>query len=314
MTTCLCAIVKNENSYICEWVDYHKQLGFNHIYIIDNNDKDGEKPEDVLQPYIQENYVTVINDRGDYRMFHMNLLYRYVYQRYMQKNYDWCAIIDLDEFFYLLDGFTNINVFLQQDKFMNADIISFSWQYYSTDNIDDLFLQRDSNVLDRFNTPSNYVGTPRIKDIIEYKSIINCKTVSANHIKRLHSIATKNPDPQKNDGLPTGYRHIYADGKIVPNENDYQLQHLNCGFIKHIRYKSIEEFFNNKIRKNSAGDIGKDKKLYMDMRVSEWLNVFYQMQLDIFKTDKIKQELFISKFKDLIIQLKKNNYIQNYDY
>ena len=36
----LCVIGKKENKYAKEYVDYYKSIGFSHIFIYDNNDKD----------------------------------------------------------------------------------------------------------------------------------------------------------------------------------------------------------------------------------------------------------------------------------
>jgi hypothetical protein len=40
-------------------------LGYNHIFIYDNNDKDGERLEDVIQKYIDEGFVSITDYRGD---------------------------------------------------------------------------------------------------------------------------------------------------------------------------------------------------------------------------------------------------------
>ena len=44
----LCVIGKKENKYAKEYVDYYKSIGFSHIFIYDNNDKDDERFEEVL--------------------------------------------------------------------------------------------------------------------------------------------------------------------------------------------------------------------------------------------------------------------------
>ena len=36
MKTCICAIIKDEQDYIEEWLDYHLGLGFNHIYLYED--------------------------------------------------------------------------------------------------------------------------------------------------------------------------------------------------------------------------------------------------------------------------------------
>ena len=56
---CLCVIGKNENLYVKEFVTYYKNLGYNHIYIYDNNDVNGERFEDVLDDEIKSNFVTI---------------------------------------------------------------------------------------------------------------------------------------------------------------------------------------------------------------------------------------------------------------
>ena len=50
----LCMICKLENLYIQEFMDYYKKLGYNHIFIYDNNDINGERFEDVIQKEIEK--------------------------------------------------------------------------------------------------------------------------------------------------------------------------------------------------------------------------------------------------------------------
>ena len=38
LTTALCAIARHEEDYLAEWIDYHLALGFDHIFIYDNDD------------------------------------------------------------------------------------------------------------------------------------------------------------------------------------------------------------------------------------------------------------------------------------
>nr|WP_054757862.1 glycosyltransferase family 2 protein [Liquorilactobacillus satsumensis] len=47
----LCSIIKNEAPYISEWIDYHKKIGIQHLYIYDNDSDDGL--QDILTPYIK---------------------------------------------------------------------------------------------------------------------------------------------------------------------------------------------------------------------------------------------------------------------
>ena len=60
----MCVIAKNENLYAKEYVNHYKKLGYDHIYIYDNNQLNGEKFEDVIQDEIDSGFVTIINIRG----------------------------------------------------------------------------------------------------------------------------------------------------------------------------------------------------------------------------------------------------------
>ena len=64
LKVCLCSIGKNENLYVKEYVEHYKKLGYQHIYIYDNNDKNGEKFEDVIKEEINSGFVSVHNLRG----------------------------------------------------------------------------------------------------------------------------------------------------------------------------------------------------------------------------------------------------------
>lgn len=39
MNNVICALARREHLYINDWVKYHIDLGFDHIYIYDNDDK-----------------------------------------------------------------------------------------------------------------------------------------------------------------------------------------------------------------------------------------------------------------------------------
>ena len=61
---CLCVMGKEENIYAKEFINHYKKLGYNHIFLYDNNDLNGEKFEDVLKEEINERLVSIINYRG----------------------------------------------------------------------------------------------------------------------------------------------------------------------------------------------------------------------------------------------------------
>ena len=97
----LCCIGKLENLYIREFVEHHKNLGFDNICLYDNNDPDGEHFEDVIKDYIDSGYVILKNVRG--KELAQMPSYTECYSEYKNK-YDWIAFIDIDEFINLDDS------------------------------------------------------------------------------------------------------------------------------------------------------------------------------------------------------------------
>jgi hypothetical protein len=92
---CLCAIGKNENLYIKEYVEHYKKIGYNHIFLYDNNDLDEEKIGDAIpKNEINNGFVSIINFRG--KKLAILEAYRDCYEKY-NKVYDWLSFYDIDE-------------------------------------------------------------------------------------------------------------------------------------------------------------------------------------------------------------------------
>ena len=91
MKTAVCAIAKNENNYIKEWCDYHISLGFDKIFVFDNNDINGEKISDVIS---DENIVIDTRFRGRHNRMYQSDAYISFY-RENSRFYDWVAFIDI---------------------------------------------------------------------------------------------------------------------------------------------------------------------------------------------------------------------------
>lgn len=118
----LTALVKNEDSYICQWIDYNLNLGFDHIVIYDNagiDDKDSwcsrETESDLpnlLNNYISSGVVTLIQWPFPKRLD--GLISGQVTQQnhalYSFKNCNYIGFLDIDE--YLNPKFENLSCLL----------------------------------------------------------------------------------------------------------------------------------------------------------------------------------------------------------
>lgn len=92
-TAVICVIAKNENCYIEEWLQYHFKLGFDHIYVYDNDDNYPLKVLESMYP----GKVTVIYYPG--RCLQLRAYYGFAINYCFQHT--WVAFIDVDEFIVL---------------------------------------------------------------------------------------------------------------------------------------------------------------------------------------------------------------------
>lgn len=105
----VCAVVKNENLYLREWVEHYISLGFDKIIIYDNNENTGEIPNVVIQDYIDKGIVDIHKKyRGIKNLNFINFqasIFSECLEDYKDQ-LDWIGFFDIDEFLELCDGKT----------------------------------------------------------------------------------------------------------------------------------------------------------------------------------------------------------------
>jgi hypothetical protein len=120
----ICAIAKNEEKYIDEWIQYHLFLGFHNIYIYDNND-------DPCYQHLSAKYdnkVHVTHFPGK------NLLLP-AYNKFLSdhaRQHTHVAMIDLDEFIVLKNG---INLSDLCSKYINRGALGINWIFYGSNGL-----------------------------------------------------------------------------------------------------------------------------------------------------------------------------------
>ena len=144
MKVAIICIAKNEEKYIKEWSDYHLNLGFDNIFICDNDE------EDIISKILDNERIKILNYRNiNNHVSIQSLAYTEVFNTY-KKDYDWITFIDIDEFIVLDNKYeNNIKNFLSDKIFDNADIIRLHWKCFSDGNILDV-VDNDYSVFSRF--------------------------------------------------------------------------------------------------------------------------------------------------------------------
>lgn len=223
----LCAIAKNENNYIREWIEHYKKMNFDKIFIYDNNDIDGEVFNDVIEDYIG-NFVNIIDVRGEvskqtesYTDFYRN----------NYNDYDWIAYFDIDEFLEIDLKYNNdIKLFLSEKLFKNFNCIKVCWRQYDDSNLVSVI---DNNYsINRFKTYRSF-SEKYVSD--QTKSIFRTTFSNTFTINSPHG-SLNNKD----------VKCCNTEGVIINNDIISNKPTWKGAFLKHYRFKTIEEYILNK--------------------------------------------------------------------
>lgn len=169
----LCTIVKEENNYLQEFIDYYRNLGFTNIVLYDNNDIDGEK---INIKNNEDEFVIIENIRGV--QFCQFKAYNHCWKKY-KTQYDWIAFFDVDEYLYFnIWQISSINDFLNLNIFNNYDCIKINWKTYG-DN-DQEKVENNNYSITRFKEPlpidlkiNNFEFNSHVKVIVRCKNNLN---------------------------------------------------------------------------------------------------------------------------------------------
>ena len=136
----VCAIVRNENRYLREWIEWHKGLGVEKFFIYDNGHGNDENPRDVIGDDPQ----VVIMDWRDRNGNTQCEAYDECYREHGNE-FAWIGFIDLDEFVRSKMPLPDVL------NTIEADVVAFSWRMM-TDN--GLVHYDDRPVQERFTQPA----------------------------------------------------------------------------------------------------------------------------------------------------------------
>ena len=246
LRVCMCSPGKMENRYIREFVEHYKNYNVDKIYLYDNNDLNGEKFEEVINDYIKDGFVEIINFRGKKKAL-LNMMNDCYLKNF--NYYDWLIFFEIDEFIFLRD-INNIKLFLGNSKFHKCDRIQLNWLIHTDNNL----LHYDNRSLkERFPEKEKRAREAKIGDGNSIKSILK------GHIPniKIECVHTLNHKLKSCDGNGN-YKEIFGINTKISDFYYYYIDHYN--------FKSTEEF----IKKINKGDV-----LYYKDNIIERIKVYF---------------------------------------
>jgi hypothetical protein len=128
----ICALFKNESSYLKEWIEYHRLAGVDHFYLYNNGSLD--RFREVLRPYLKENLVTLIHwpdmappqDSNPYLwpLSTQVTAYENAIKWVAAKKTKWLVFLDVDEFLVPFSSDKITDVLDRYDEYPGIDISS----------------------------------------------------------------------------------------------------------------------------------------------------------------------------------------------
>jgi hypothetical protein len=238
ITVALCAIAKNENKYIKEYVNFYHDIGVSKIFLYDNNDIDGEKYQDDLKEELKRNYVEIIDFRG--KIIAQNDAYNECYSNNNYK-YDWFIIADCDEFYNIKEG--TLQKFLNKTYFHKCDSITLGLMNMGDNNL----TYYDSRpILERFK------GAKKFKE----NSIKSMHKGGQSNLKIFAHFMKNHKDKVQ----------CNTEGEIIKIKGYHSSKGTySNGYIRHYLYKTAEELY----YKLSRGWPDRDKDSKAFIRLTE---------------------------------------------
>lgn len=144
----LVCIAKNEDNYIQEWINYHLKLGFDRIFIYEND----------WDSNIENDKVTKIKISGVRKQLEC-------YNSFIKQNigkYDWVSFLDVDEFI-VLKKHKTIKEFISDYSEFNG--VGINWVLFGDNNLSDV-VDNNHSVIERF-TKRQKNPNPHVKSIVK---------------------------------------------------------------------------------------------------------------------------------------------------
>lgn len=239
----IAAIMKFEEPYVAEWIEFHRLVGVDHFYIYDNSDD--FSLEKLLKIYTDLGIVTLHHVPGPVKMFES---YNHCIRNYKDES-EYIAFIDADEFITPTPG-CDINIYRSICKLF--EMYSNDWYYLLPS------LKPGGIGINWFVFGDNDHKTKPEGLVIENYTWRGIDYPEDNHIKTI--VNPRVVESFSNPHFPNykkGYCCVSQLGSIIsgPFFPDGSRQYMR---INHYFYKSKEEFDLRYERKKADTNISKE--------------------------------------------------------
>lgn len=205
-----CVHVKNEQEIIREWMAFHRSVGFEHLFIIDNGSSD-QTPEIIRHFRDPQSITYLFQPSGNPTDFATILIKNY------GKDFRWMAFIDADEFLYPVDG-GDIRKTLSQ--YEDKAGVGVYWNIYGSNGYEE---KPEGLVIDTLlhRAPTDYFLNRHVKSIIDPAKVIG---PLGSHMFKLAGEFVDEQGRLLHDDPPHGYFDAMTPSHDVLRINHYHVR------------------------------------------------------------------------------------------
>ena len=176
MKTAICAIIKNEQDYLDEWLDYHLNLGIDEIYLYE--DYDSLSHSAITEKYgdrVHLNSIDVVFESVEKKISEETIKKSSFFQEQLfswfpiayKNEFDWVLFIDIDEFLILKQPLHKL-----LEEYDDKSAIYIKWIFYGASGH---IKKPQGKVMDNYTV---FVPTP-FDYGVNFKSFVNLKNYTS---------------------------------------------------------------------------------------------------------------------------------------
>lgn len=256
--TAVVAAARDEGVNFLEWLAHHRAVGFEHVFVYTNANRDGS---DALYELLAQNgLITYIqNETGAIASPQVKAYEHSIHFLHELRDFEWVAYLDIDEFFVPSRSYDySICNLLQALKQTHPDsspgAVCFNWDWYGSSGT---VMREPGLVQDRFKYSTPH---PLVKSVIRLADV---KSMRCIHIPEFNS-------------------HVVNSAFKPIDVSDYMINppEFSGGKVNHYYHKSFEEFGVKRDRgegSSAGGQTGKDVETFFVWNIQSNSETFSPM-------------------------------------
>lgn len=240
----ICCIVKDENDYLAEWLDYHRKIGAEHFYIYDNGSKIPVR--EAIHALGYDAFVTVTSMPG--QNMHVKA-YQHCIDNFGYGS-RWIGFIDMDEFIVPKNEGASLPEFLE--KYKDYGGLAVSWLIFGSNN----HIQKPAgSQLKNFTRRSevSFLPNRHIKSIVQPRHVQSAYKSHCFKFKPGFACVNEHFVPVEEALADVSVDMIQLNHYYCRSLNEYR-QKVERGISDTKRKRKLEEFYHHDKESNVVED------------------------------------------------------------